>query len=34
MIMVGIVLLWMAALTTLWTGYEYLRAALSHALRH
>jgi CDP-diacylglycerol--glycerol-3-phosphate 3-phosphatidyltransferase len=31
---VGIALLWMAALTTLWTGYGYLRAALAHALRH
>jgi hypothetical protein len=24
--------LWLAALLTLWTGYDYLRAALRHAV--
>jgi len=32
--LLGTIFLWLAALTTLWTGYGYLRAALSHALRH
>ncbi|MGI9523855.1 MAG: CDP-diacylglycerol--glycerol-3-phosphate 3-phosphatidyltransferase [Hyphomicrobiaceae bacterium] len=30
----GLTMLWLAAMITLWTGYQYLRAALSHALRH
>jgi len=29
---VGIVFLWIAALLTLWTGYDYLKAALRHAV--
>ena len=29
----GMVLLWMAALMTVWTGYGYLRATVDHALR-
>jgi CDP-diacylglycerol--glycerol-3-phosphate 3-phosphatidyltransferase/cardiolipin synthase len=29
---VGIVLLWVAALLTLWTGYDYLKAAIRHAI--
>ncbi|HRD77872.1 MAG TPA: CDP-diacylglycerol--glycerol-3-phosphate 3-phosphatidyltransferase [Hyphomicrobiaceae bacterium] len=28
----GIVLLWLAALLTLWTGYDYLRAAIRSAI--
>lgn len=28
----GLALLWMAALLTLWTGYDYLRAAIRHAI--
>lgn len=28
----GLVLLWAAALVTLWTGYDYLKAALRHAV--
>lgn len=28
----GIVLLWLAALLTLWTGYDYLKAAVRHAV--
>lgn len=28
----GIVLLWIAALLTLWTGYDYLKAGVHHAL--
>ena len=28
----GLALLWMAALLTLWTGYDYLRAAVRHAI--
>lgn len=30
----GIVLLWCAALLTLWTGFDYLRAAVGHAIRN
>jgi CDP-diacylglycerol--glycerol-3-phosphate 3-phosphatidyltransferase/cardiolipin synthase len=30
----GLVLLWMAALLTLWTGYDYLKAAIRHAVDH
>jgi cardiolipin synthase (CMP-forming) len=29
---VGLALLWVAALLTLWTGYDYLKAALQHAV--
>jgi cardiolipin synthase (CMP-forming) len=29
---IGIVLLWIAALLTLWTGYDYLKAAVSRAM--
>ena len=28
----GLVILWMAALLTLWTGYDYLKAAIRHAI--
>jgi len=28
----GLVLLWMAALLTLWTGYDYLKAGVVHAI--
>ncbi len=28
----GLLLLWLAALLTLWTGYDYLRAAVRHAI--
>jgi CDP-diacylglycerol--glycerol-3-phosphate 3-phosphatidyltransferase/cardiolipin synthase len=28
----GFVLLWLAALLTLWTGYDYLKAAVRHAM--
>jgi CDP-diacylglycerol--glycerol-3-phosphate 3-phosphatidyltransferase/cardiolipin synthase len=31
---IGLVLLWMAALLTLWTGYDYLKAAIQHAVDH
>ena len=30
----GLALLWLAALLTLWTGYDYLRAAVRHAIEH
>lgn len=30
----GLALLWLAALLTLWTGYDYLRAAVRHAIKH
>ena len=30
----GIVLLWIAALLTLWTGYDYLKAGVRHAMEH
>jgi len=30
--MLGLGLLWIAALLTLWTGYDYLKAALRHAV--
>lgn len=30
--MAGIMLLWLAALLTLWTGYDYLKAAVRHAI--
>ena len=29
---IGLALLWVAALLTLWTGYDYLKAALRHAV--
>jgi CDP-diacylglycerol--glycerol-3-phosphate 3-phosphatidyltransferase/cardiolipin synthase len=29
---IGLGLLWLAALLTLWTGYDYLRAAVGHAI--
>jgi cardiolipin synthase len=29
----GLTLLWIAALLTLWTGYDYLRASLAHLMR-
>ncbi len=29
---VGVALLWAAALLTLWTGYDYLKAAVQHAI--
>ncbi|MCH9764698.1 MAG: CDP-diacylglycerol--glycerol-3-phosphate 3-phosphatidyltransferase, partial [Alphaproteobacteria bacterium] len=29
---VGLAFLWLAALLTLWTGYDYLRAAVRHAM--
>ncbi len=28
----GLVLLWVSALLTLWTGYDYLKAAIRHAV--
>lgn len=31
---VGLVLLWCAAIFTLWTGYDYLRAAVHHAIEN
>jgi CDP-diacylglycerol--glycerol-3-phosphate 3-phosphatidyltransferase/cardiolipin synthase len=31
---VGTALLWLAALLTLWTGYDYLKAAIRHAIEH
>lgn len=30
----GVVLLWGAAILTLWTGFDYLRAAVRHAIDH
>ncbi len=30
----GLVLLWIAALLTLWTGYDYLKAGVVHAIEH
>jgi cardiolipin synthase (CMP-forming) len=30
----GLVLLWVAALLTLWTGYDYLKAGVRHAMEH
>ncbi|MBL8565342.1 MAG: CDP-diacylglycerol--glycerol-3-phosphate 3-phosphatidyltransferase [Hyphomicrobiaceae bacterium] len=30
----GIALLWLAALLTLWTGYDYLKAGVRHAISH
>lgn len=30
----GIALLWLAALLTLWTGYDYLKAGVRHAMSH
>jgi CDP-diacylglycerol--glycerol-3-phosphate 3-phosphatidyltransferase/cardiolipin synthase len=30
--MTGTMLLWAAALLTLWTGYDYLKAAVRHAM--
>ncbi|MGE3066686.1 MAG: CDP-diacylglycerol--glycerol-3-phosphate 3-phosphatidyltransferase [Hyphomicrobiaceae bacterium] len=30
--MFGLALLWVAALLTLWTGYDYLKAAIKHAI--
>ncbi len=30
----GEVLLWLAALLTLWTGYDYLKAGIRHAIEH
>jgi CDP-diacylglycerol--glycerol-3-phosphate 3-phosphatidyltransferase/cardiolipin synthase len=30
--MAGIVLLWLAAVLTLWTGYDYLKAGIRHAM--
>jgi CDP-diacylglycerol--glycerol-3-phosphate 3-phosphatidyltransferase/cardiolipin synthase len=30
----GLVILWIAALLTLWTGYDYLKAAVVHAVGH
>lgn len=32
--MVGIALLWVAAVLTLWTGYDYLKAGVKHAMSH
>ncbi len=29
----GLALLWLAAILTLWTGYDYLRAALHHTMK-
>jgi len=31
--LVGTLLLWLAALLTLWTGYDYLKAAVGHAIK-
>ncbi len=31
---VGITLLWLAAVLTLWTGYDYLKAGVKHAISH
>ncbi len=30
----GIALLWLAAVLTLWTGYDYLKAGVKHAISH
>jgi cardiolipin synthase len=30
----GLGLLWIAAVLTLWTGYDYLKAAVRHAMEH
>jgi len=30
----GLVLLWLAAVLTLWTGFDYLRAGVRHAMKH
>lgn len=30
----GLALLWIAALLTLWTGYDYLKAGVVHAMEH
>ena len=30
----GLALLWFAALLTLWTGYDYLKAGIKHAMEH
>ncbi len=30
----GLCLLWVAAVLTLWTGYDYLRAGIRHAMEH
>jgi phosphatidylglycerophosphate synthase len=30
----GTMLLWAAALLTLWTGYDYLKAAVRHAIHN
>jgi cardiolipin synthase len=32
--MAGIALLWVAAVLTLWTGYDYLKAGVKHAMSH
>ncbi|MCB1514117.1 MAG: CDP-diacylglycerol--glycerol-3-phosphate 3-phosphatidyltransferase [Hyphomicrobiaceae bacterium] len=32
--MIGIALLWLAAVLTLWTGYDYLKAGIKHAMSH
>ncbi len=32
--MIGITLLWLAAVLTLWTGYDYLKAGVKHAISH
>ncbi|MGD9667780.1 MAG: CDP-diacylglycerol--glycerol-3-phosphate 3-phosphatidyltransferase [Hyphomicrobiaceae bacterium] len=32
--MTGIALLWLAAVLTLWTGYDYLKAGVKHAISH
>ena len=34
MTMAGLGLLWVAALLTLLTGYDYLKAAVRHAINH
>jgi CDP-diacylglycerol--glycerol-3-phosphate 3-phosphatidyltransferase/cardiolipin synthase len=30
----GLLLLWVAAILTLWTGYDYLKAGVVHAMEH
>ena len=30
----GLALLWLAAVLTLWTGYDYLKAGIRHAIEH
>jgi CDP-diacylglycerol--glycerol-3-phosphate 3-phosphatidyltransferase/cardiolipin synthase len=30
----GLVFLWIAAMLTLWTGFDYLKAAIRHAMEH